>query len=145
MEYGEFHKALAGKREAEKKYDALQEEILLLRQQLEEGRNNRESLTRECLSLSGKIATARSEALHYAALIKEEEQKFPEGYSVSDDFSTLLEHTEEQRKQLEEKRKRWTDNIRRRPDCCNPEKKKRRRPKTRDSSAGKIRNRMKRC
>ncbi len=99
-----FTEALAGKREAEKKYDTLQEEILLLRQQLEEGRNNRESLTRECLSLSGEIATARSEALHYAALIKEEEQKFPEGYSVSDDFSALLEHTEEQRKQLEEKK-----------------------------------------
>lgn len=99
-----FTEALSQKRTAEKKYDAMQEEIFLLRQQLEDSRNKREVLTRECLALAGEIAASRGESLHYDALIKEEELKFPEGHSSSDDFSALLKNTEEQRRQLEEKK-----------------------------------------
>ena len=99
-----FTETLNRKRAEEKKYDTLQEEIRLLRKQLEDSRNSRESLTKECLALSGEISAARSEVLHYRSLIKEEEQKFPDGCSFTDDLAALLKNTEEQRKLMEERK-----------------------------------------
>lgn len=99
-----FTSALNAKKTAEKKYDSLQEQLFLLRQQQETLRQQKESIMKEQLTLSGQISAAESKIQQYRSLLTEEEKKLPDGYSSDTDFSLLLSQAEKEKQQLEERK-----------------------------------------
>ena len=97
-----FTETLAAKRAAEKEYDRLQEELRMLRQQLEDIRKNRDARTEKNQTITGQVSAAQNDVEHFRALIEEAAQKLPAGHTFQTDFTALLEEAKAQRELLEQ-------------------------------------------